>query len=364
MTLLDQELTYGYCPIDLAKSYDTPDGMMVFGKVAGPGVDMDHQRFDETYLKTAVPEWFKWANIREQHSQIASGVGHELTQEGDEYFIKALIVDDGTIKKIKNKVLKGFSPGVKRGKVIRDPKGKAPKGLIVGGDMVEISLVDRPSDPTNLVSICKSAGGTTLFPKERKVEWLTEDLYKSASATALDVLEGELEDADADLVKATVVQMADLGIAELMMLKSAAADDNLTHYDIGGLINATNALMSFVDPDAEGYPGMADDFRELTKSATVDDTTDVVKAAVADLTKAYDAKIEALSAEVERLRAMPAVGGPVVMPLVDNSAQTLQKSAQAEAKSYLDKASTPGLDPVLAAMYRRKAEATQKGATS
>lgn len=365
MAVLDQ-LTYGYCPI--VKMEKTADGLMVYGQAAGTGLDMDLQAFDRAYLKTAVPDWFKYANVREQHSQIAAGVGKELIVDasGDSYMLKALIVDPVTIKKVETGVLKGFSPGVKRGKVIKS--ARAPNGLIVAGEMVEISLVDRPSDPKNMVSICKSAGGATLFPKERKMEWLTEDLYKSASATAIDVLDGEYESADQEVTKAVMTEVADLLIAEAMMLKSAAADGTLAEgaYDIGGLINATNALVGFVDPDADGYPGMTGDFREFVgKSATVDGTTeDLVKAAVADLTKSFEARLEAQDEEIKRLRAMPTVGGPVVIPPTQTPAQTLNKSARADAVDYLAKSRAPGLDPALAATYRKMHAAQLKGAAS
>lgn len=361
MAVLDQ-LTYGYCPI--VKMEKTADGLMVYGQAAGTGMDMDLQGFDKAYLKTAVPDWFKYANVREQHSQIAAGVGKELIVDatGDSYMLKALVVDPVTIKKVETGVLKGFSPGLKRGRVVKSDK--FPNGLIVAGEMVEISLVDRPSDPKNMISICKSAGGATLFPRERKMEWLTEDLHKSASATAIDVLDGEYEGADQDVTKAVVTEVADLLIAEAMMLKSAAADGTLDGgaYDIGGLINATNALVGFVDPDADGYPGMTDDFRDfMGKSANVDTTEDLVKAAVADLTKAFEARFEAQDAEIQRLRAMPTVGGPVVIPPAQAPAQTLNKSASVD---YLAKANTPGLDPGLAATYRKMHADQLKGANS
>lgn len=367
MAVVGEDLTYGFWPIDLTKSYDTPDGLMVYGKAAGTGLDLDKQRFNAEYLTKAVPAWFEWGNIREQHQQIAAGVGMELEDKGNgEYWVKALVVDPVTIKKVKTKVLKGFSPGIRNGRIRKS--ASAPNGEIYDGEMLELSLVDRPSDPTNGVMICKSAGGTLLLPTDgdgnelsfeggTPVMWLTEELHKSASATATAVLEGEFDESDAQATQEAVRELADLMIAEGFMLKSA--DLATGQYDATNLINAFDALQALTEVD--GYEGMKDDFAELTKSATIDgNTEDLVKAAVADVTKAYDAKLEALVQEVQTLRATPVGGGaPVVLP--PQHAPALNKSASGTGIDYLAKAaSVQSSDPALAAVYRQLAEKEAK----
>lgn len=365
MARLNDQMTYGWFPI--TKFDKTPDGLMVYGRAAGPGLDLDGQGFSEDYLKTAVPSWFKWANVREQHQQIAAGVGRELTEEKDGSFtVKALVVDPVTIKKVETGVLKGFSPGIRNGQVRKS--ARYPNGEIYAGEMIELSLVDRPADPNNAIMICKSAGGTLLLPTDAAgnelaietgsvpVKWLTEDMFKSASATALSVLNGDLEDADAETAQKTIIELADLQIAELMMLKSAATVDG---HDISGLVNAHNAMLAFI-PD-EGYAGMDDDFVELNKSAGADRpysstlVADQVKAAVAEVTKSYEAKFEALSDEVARLRATPISGGaPIVMP-PRNAAPAATKPSN--GIDWIAKAaSVQATDPALAAEYRKLAE--------
>ena len=369
MAVVGEDLTYAFWPIDLTKSHDTPDGLMVYGKAAGPGLDLDGQRFNADYLTKAVPAWFEWGNVREQHQQIAAGVGVELEDKGNgEYWVKALVVDPVTIKKVKTKVLKGFSPGVRNGKIRKS--ANAPNGEIYQGDMIELSLVDRPSDPTNGVMICKSAGGTLLLPtnaagdelaidtRSVPVKWLTEDLYKSASATALSVLDGDYDDADAPTAAAAIAELADLQIAELMMLKSA---DLAGGYDISGLVNAHNAMLAFM-PE-EGYEGMKEDFAALEKSAGADGgysstlVADQVKAAVAEVTKSFGARVEALMDEVARLRATPVSGGaPVVLP-PRNAVPAPKPSGGID---YLAKAaSVKDTDPQLAATYRTLAKKTE-----
>lgn len=418
-TLLDQDMTYAYCPI--VKTEKTTEGLMVWGQAAGTGLDLDLQRFDMAYLKRAVPDWFKWANVREQHTNIAAGVGKELelTADGQGYMLKALVVDPVTIKKVETGVLKGFSPGIKRGKVVKSPS--APNGLIVDGEMVEISLVDRPSDPVNKISICKAAGAGTLMPVDTEgnevelVKWLTADLYKAAAATVDDVLDGAYDEADLDEVTPVVITIADKLIAEAMMLKAA---DLSRPYDISGLVEAANALEMFLDDDEpearelgniakryfsteerehlerEGhampggkYPieneedlenairlaghgsapaseihahikrraaelGLSHKVPDTWKSASIDSsqTEDLVKAAVAEVTKAFEAQVKALTDEVARVKAMPIPGGPVLVPRVAMPA-ALEKSSRADLLHA--KAQSPGLDPALASLYEQ-----------
>jgi hypothetical protein len=53
---------------------------MVYGKATGPDLDLDQQICDSEWLKTAMPRWAQWGNVREQHGPIAAGVGLETTQ--------------------------------------------------------------------------------------------------------------------------------------------------------------------------------------------------------------------------------------------------------------------------------------------
>lgn len=364
MAKLD-DLTYGYFPI--VKTDKTPQGLMVYGRAAGPGLDLDGQGFSAEYLKTAVPDWFKWANVREQHNQIAAGVGKELIDNGDgSFMVKALVVDPTTILKVETGVLKGFSPGIRGGRIRKS--AKYPNGEIYAGQMIELSLVDRPSDPTNNIMICKSAGGALFLPTNADgdelsfepgsvpVKWLTEDMYKSASATALDVLNGEYDETDAQTAAAAIVELADLQIAELMMLKSAGLDGK---YDISGLVNAHNAMLVFVDEG--GYPEMDADFAELEKSAGANGAYSsivvdkLVKAAVAEVESSFAAQVEALTEEMARLRATPVSGGAPVV-LAPRNAPVLTKSAGTGIDYLAKAASVKTTDPQLAAVYLKLAE--------
>jgi hypothetical protein len=137
----------------------TEDGtLIVYGKATGPDLDMDQQICDAGWLKTAMPAWFQTgANVREQHSSIVAGIGLELEANGDDWMLKSEVIDPITKIKVEKKALSGYSIGIKNARVVKD--AAAPGGRIVDGDIVEVSLVDRPANPTATVQIAKMAGG-------------------------------------------------------------------------------------------------------------------------------------------------------------------------------------------------------------
>lgn len=149
---------YAYAA-DIVKADKQTDGtLMVYGKAAGPDLDLDEQRCNPDWLKGAMPEWFEWGNVREQHGNVVAGVGVEMEDKGNgNWFVKAHVVDPTTVKKVEAGALKGFSIGVKHGKLLKT--AAMPKGWIVAGNIVELSLVDRPCNPTAKINIVKSAGG-------------------------------------------------------------------------------------------------------------------------------------------------------------------------------------------------------------
>jgi hypothetical protein len=147
---------------------EQPDGtLMVHGKATDDTLDSDEQVCDPTWLASAMPEWFKYGNIREQHGATAAGVATEYKSEGTEHFITAHVVDAGSVAKVKAGVLKGFSIGIRRPRVVKD--NKAIGGRIVDGQIVEVSLVDRPANPACTLTMAKTIG-TELTQVEELVE--------------------------------------------------------------------------------------------------------------------------------------------------------------------------------------------------
>ncbi|MGW0795905.1 hypothetical protein [Streptomyces sp. NPDC002692] len=153
------ETTFAWAPI--TKSEEQDDGtMMVYGPAASPDLDRARQRLSPQWLDTAMPAWFaEGANVREQHDvRRAVGVGVGLAKgDGEAHMLAAHIVDPVACLKVKHKVLKGFSVGIKDPK-IKLGKADAPGGEIVGGTICEVSVVDRPCNPTTLFELAKADG--------------------------------------------------------------------------------------------------------------------------------------------------------------------------------------------------------------
>lgn len=156
-----QELTELWCQFDhIEKAEDDPNVRNVYGLVSDTHTDMDRQRCDGPWLRGALTNWFnEWGNIREMHQPKAVGKAVALVEEQpDEWFLTARIVDEDAVRKIDEGVLKGYSIHVAWPKLKRDPKGEAPMGLICGGDIVETSIVDRPSRSAAKIALVKAIG--------------------------------------------------------------------------------------------------------------------------------------------------------------------------------------------------------------
>lgn len=182
----------GFTPI--TKSEKRDDGTLVItGKVASSAVDRDYQIADPGWLGKSLGKWFSeedGGNIREQHDG-KRAVGTALTYKTDDHEIEALIVDPVTIAKIENRVLKGFSWSARNGKVQVDKA--AAGGRIVGGDIYEVSVVDRPANPECLFTIAKADSSGDLVEVENpelvekaepEISFTPTDLKKALDAIA------------------------------------------------------------------------------------------------------------------------------------------------------------------------------------
>jgi hypothetical protein len=201
------DFTNSYAAIIKQEKQD--DGsLLVYGKATDDSLDIDQQICDDVWLSSAMPEWFKsGGNIREQHSSIAAGVAKEYESKADGHYISVLVVDPVSVKKVESGVLKGFSIGIKSPRVVRDQK--AANGRIIDGQIVEVSLVDRPANPNAKLMLAKSVEGETSLVK---VEEYSEKADKPDYANMLPGGE-KSEPANADLyakVKAEAKQKFDV----------------------------------------------------------------------------------------------------------------------------------------------------------
>ena len=142
---------------EITKSDVHEDGtLMVHGRVSDETLDIDKQVCDGSWLAQAIPDWFKsGGNLRYMHQNHAIGVATEYEEKDGGHFIEAKVVDPGAVQKVQHGVLKGFSIGIRDPRIVTDKA--APGGRIVGGNVVEVSLVDRPANPACTLTLAKSA---------------------------------------------------------------------------------------------------------------------------------------------------------------------------------------------------------------
>jgi hypothetical protein len=451
---------------DITKAERDENGdLIVYGKATGPDVDLDEQVCDPEWLKQAMPEWMTWGNLREMHQPIAAGVGLELAAEGDDWMVKSKVVDEGTAKKIEAGALKGYSVGIKNAKVVKD--AQAPGGRIVGGQIVEVSYVDRPCNPTATLAIAKAAGAdAALAPveaepsdRDKAVELVTKaigpdgqvdetaDIEGGKEAIALlakliqmeaqELAAGHLDEAcDISLLVNAVeclkcwlrreqateagTEMND-GIAYVALAakfgytpaevealspemkaalgelakrdfsqkeREAAADEGQAMPDgsfpiktVQDLKNAIRAVGRAKDPAAakahikrraralgatdllpDDWKDVEPDVTKTTDAAPAvskDEIADLVKGAVTEATKAAQERIDALAAELAKVKATPLPGGPVI------TATATRKQANGtdlEKAAYYEQMADRVQDPNAAAGYRKLAAEHRKAA--
>jgi phage head maturation protease len=141
---------------DIAKSEEQDDGTIkVWGYASSDTKDSDGETITADAMKAALPDYMKFANVREMHTAKAAGVAIEATVQDDgRTFFGAHIIDSEAVKKVRAGVYKGFSIG---GKVTsRDLLNKT---IINGLRLSEVSLVDRPANPEATFTFFKADSG-------------------------------------------------------------------------------------------------------------------------------------------------------------------------------------------------------------
>lgn len=261
----------------------TTGDVLVYGRATSSDLDSDRQVCDAAWLGKAMPAWFtSGANVREQHGATAAGVGTELTQDGTGWNLKSRVVDTGSRAKVQAGVLKGYSIGIANPRVVKD--ATAPGGRIVGGDIVEVSLVDRPANPTCTLTLAKAAR-PGMHPKAGDLD--TERMLVKVE---------ELHEQPADGVEQLVADAVAKATAPLLER-------------IEQLTKAPDPAPT-TDPAPTGTPPAGGDKSDLAE---------LVKAAVAKA-------VAPLEERLAKAMAQPAPGGPVLA----RPGQDLTKAAQRE----------------------------------
>jgi hypothetical protein len=123
---------------------------MVWGYASTPTKDLQGEVVTLDAIKSALPDYMQWRNIREMHTPSAVGVAKEAHVDDNGLYIGAKIVDDDAWKKCKEQVYKGFSIGGSK----LEKVGDTIKQL----RLTEISLVDRPANPDCKIDAVKVVG--------------------------------------------------------------------------------------------------------------------------------------------------------------------------------------------------------------
>lgn len=365
---------------EIVKHERNADGdLVIYGRATGPDLDLDQQICDPSWLKQAMPTWLRTgANVREQHSSIAAGVGQELTETEDGgWDLKSLIVDPVSARKIERGVLKGYSIGIRNPVIMKDARAK--NGLICGGTVVEVSVVDRPANATCTLVLAKALkpGPHTdeVIDTERRLVKV-EELHDHAgdqlaelqkSLKGFDLIPGQRLDDTAGQVSDITQAKALIGGVISSLAASLADGSPTAGVDIDTLLGAAKALGWFIHreeapavahtddapttgPDATKADELAkgkkpafledddesdedddesdeDDKPKGKKKAPADkavtpetpDLTELVKAAVAEA-------IAPLQERLAKAEAAPQAGGPVLTRTV----QDIQKAGARE----------------------------------
>lgn len=151
-----------YC--DIVKVND--EERIVEGYASTESMDVQGEIVKIEAIKDALPEYMRFANIREMHQP--SAVGKAISADVDDkgLYLSVNVVDDSAWEKVKKGVYNGFSIGGKKITKIGDTITKLR--------LTEISLVDRPANPEAVFNLWKGDG----MEEEVKDE-IIEDVEKS-----------------------------------------------------------------------------------------------------------------------------------------------------------------------------------------
>ena len=367
------EFATGWAPIE--KIEKQSDGtLIVEGPVADSGLDRDLQILDEKWLSDAVPQWMaEGGNIRAQHrADSAAGVALQLKSDAGVHRVAARIVDPVDVAKCEAKVYKGFSVGIKRPQVV--PDKAAPGGRVVGGQIIEVSLVDRPCNPRTLLTVAKADGSDVeLLAEPERVDkadiaetladLVKRDFNAKERAAAADsgaaLPDGSFPiENGADLANAihAVGRAKDEALAKSHIVKRAKAlglekelpegwkteESEMTKADVEDMIAKAIAGLKPEAPAATKADNTESETPAAPEFLTKADMADLYKSAeFADvLTAAVTKAQEPILDRLAKVEAQPENGGPVVASTA--SAASPEVSTKAELLKRADAADRDG----------------------
>lgn len=137
---------------------------IVEGVASSEALDSQGEVVKFEAIERALPDYMKFANVREMHqpSAVGKAISATVDKAKKALYITAKVVDPIAWEKVKEGVYNGFSIG---GRVL-----KRINNVIHELSLYEISLVDRPANPDAVFALYKADGirkdGTMAEPEE------------------------------------------------------------------------------------------------------------------------------------------------------------------------------------------------------
>jgi len=226
----------------ISKVTKQDDGTLIVEGIASTeSVDSQGEVVKADAMRAALPDFMKFANVREMHQPIAAGKAIECTvDDAGVTHISAHIVDIDSCKKVEAGVLQGFSIGGRATKRSSD-NAKVIEGL----KLSEISLVDRPANPDALITLFKMDVAEPVEKGMYQVAWAAH-LCGELSALSTDAqFEADFEGDSSPVparIKAVVAELCsvlrDLVAEETAELVGDAGEE----VDVVGLAEKPGAL--------------------------------------------------------------------------------------------------------------------------
>jgi HK97 family phage prohead protease len=300
---------------------------MVYGYASTETIDSQGEVVERAAIEAALPDYMKFANIREMHTMSAVGVAKSAEVDEKGLYIGAKVVDETAWMKVKEGVYKGFSIG---GRAL-----SKMDGVIKSLRLSEISLVDRPANPECVIDAWKADTLDEPAPEPEKVEkgvWnvqrLVEALQTVRSACESCDYETKNGEHSTELnqeMRATLSALASvtqryLGEEIALMLKPAEAPNVVAMAD-GASDDVAKAGAKYSKSTREALAKMHGMIRECEKAMCdmgydkddsadkADDQADIAKAdalvkAESDLAKAVQERDD-LAKRVAELESQP-----------------------------------------------------------
>jgi len=342
---------------------------MVFGRATDETPDEQGQVVDYEATKVAVAGWSKWRNVREMHRPQAAGVAETITLDdaAKSLDIGVHVVDDQAWEKVKAGVYKGFSIGGKALDVVMEKATEGQMALerVTRYVLSEISLVDRPANPSAVFSLVKRE--VSEAEKERAEEeygdvefadtmnkkypidteahiraaWNYISKPKNAALYKAD----EVKAIKGRIVRAWKKKIDEEGPpsatekgADVETLRKLVGEEMAKGLpDLEGL-----AKVAQVEKVADGLQALADEVEDLAKMADVSKIADNLQKMIGDLAQVVEA-FEKMDERLEVVEKTPAGTGPILREIGALGPVGLDDQSEGVLKSLMEQATDPGM---------------------